>query len=276
MRIELKKIFFVFLISQVIFLPGISEIKSETSDWEITELSRVSTGLDANSILVEDNYCYITCGYSGFKIFDVNDLSNPIRVANFPQLGDGYAHQFILKDGIAYIGNGNVGIWIINCTDPESPSVITNYNHDYSWDIQIKDDIVYSGNGHILAQESITVTNISDLTNLVHISTILTDDDITDLEIVENSLYAAGSQDGLYVYDITNKTDPKILGNFTDSENPDIYLVGFEIVGNFLYAGYYQYGLKILDEVTIAIMSSTNSVSNSFLGCSSITSIVTP
>ena len=257
------RVAFALLITQVILLSGISAITTQTSDWEITELSKISTGLDAYSLLVEDDYCYITCGYSGFKIFDISDLSNPVKVADFPQLNDGYAHQFILKDNIAYIGNGNGGIWIINCTNPENPSVIKNYRHDYSWDIQIDNDILFSGNGHIQSQSSLTVTNISDLFNPVHINTILTDEDITDLELVEDKLYASGSTDGLFIYDISNKTDPKILGNYSDPENPDIYLVEIEVVENFIYAGYYQYGLKVLDVSNAANITQVVEIENS-------------
>jgi hypothetical protein len=251
------------LISQTIFVPGISVNTAQNSEWIITEISRISTGGDAYTILVEGDYCYITCGYSGFKIFDISDLSNPVQVASIPQLSDGYAHQFILKNGIAYIGNGYGGIWIINCTNPENPSVITNFRHDYSWDIQIMDDILYAGNGHIQAQESITVTNISNLYNPIHIKTILTDDDIPELELIGNKLYASGSTDGLYIYDITNKTDPKSLGNYTDSENPEIYLACMEIVGNIIYAGYYQYGLKVLDASNVANVTQIAEIQNS-------------
>jgi hypothetical protein len=256
-------IFTVLLVIQVCFLPGMLITGSETSDWKIMEISRVATGGDAYSLLVEDDYCYITCGYSGFKIFNVTDTSNPIRVANLPQSNDGYAHQFILKDKIAYIGNGLDGIWIINCTDPENPSVITNYRHDYSWDIQIKDDILFSGNGHIDIQESITITNISDLYNPVHLDTVLTDDDITDLEIVDNKLFVAGSHEGLLVYDISNVTNLIPLGNFTDQTNPDLYLVSLEIVEDTIYAGYYEYGLKILNASDISNITQVAEFQNS-------------
>jgi hypothetical protein len=253
----------VLLIIQVFFLPGMLITASGTSDWKITEISRIGTGGDAYSLLVQDDYCYVTCGYSGFKIFDVTSLSNPILVANLPQLTGGYAHQFILDEGIAYIGNGYGGIWIINCTDPENPTVITNYIHDYSWDIQIRDDVLYSANGHIDAQESITITNISDLFNPVHIDTILTDDDITDLEIVDNNLFAAGSHEGLLVYDITNMTNLIPLGNFTDQMNPDLYLVSLEIVEDTIYAGYYEHGLKILNASNISNITQVAEFQNS-------------
>jgi hypothetical protein len=253
----------VFLIIQIFLLPGMLITASKTSDWKITEISRVGTGGDAYSLFVEDDYCYVTCGYSGFKVFNVTDPYNPIRVANIPQSNDGYAHQFILRDKIAYIGNGLDGIWIINCTDPESPSVIINYRHDYSWDIQIKDGILLSGNGHIDIQESITITNISDLFNPVHLNTILTDDDITDLEIVDNKLFAAGSHEGLLVYDIENTTDLIPLGNYSDQTNPDLYLVNLEIVEDIIYAGYYEYGLKILNASDISNITQVAEFQNS-------------
>lgn len=219
----------------------------QSDQWNLRELARKGTGGDSYTVKVNGDYCYVSCGYSGFRIFDISDLSKPTQVAYLPQLNDGYAHQFILENNLAYIGNGYGGIWIINCTDPENPTVITEYTHDYSWDLQIVDNIIYAGNGHISAQESITITNISGVANPSHIKTILTDDDITDLQRVENRLYAACSKEGLLIFDISNKTDPKHLGTYIDDVDPDIYLITFEIVGNYAFACYYEYGMQILD-----------------------------
>ena len=226
---------------------GIGIEKTQFEEKIFLELARVSTGGDAYTVKVEKQYCYISCGYGGFRIFDISNLSSPYQVAHIPQSANGYAHQFILHDNIVFIGNGYGGIWIINCTNPEDPSIITEYDHDYSWDIQLTQDIIYAGNGHIQPQESVTVTNISDITTPVHVNTILTDDDITDLSLVNQQLYAASSTKGLLIFDITNSTDPLYLGNYLDPQIPDIYLVSFDIVEKYAYAVYYQYGLKILN-----------------------------
>ncbi|MHA2245295.1 MAG: LVIVD repeat-containing protein [Candidatus Hodarchaeales archaeon] len=246
----------------------------QSDQWKLKQLARKGTGGDAYTIKVEGDYCYVSCGYSGFRIFDISDLSNPTEVAYLPQLGSGYAHQFILerqdKNNIAYIGNGYGGIWIINCTDPENPSEIIEYSHDYSWDLQIVDDIIYAGNGHISAQESITITNISAVTNPNHIKTILTDDGITDLQRVENRLYAACSREGLLIFDISNKTDPKHLGTYVDTVDPDIYLITFEVVGNYAFACYYEYGIQILDISNPSQITKVSELTNSSSNCYSI------
>jgi hypothetical protein len=220
---------------------------SQIDEWYFTELARMSTGGDAYTIKVDGDYCYISCGYRGFRIFDISNISAPSQVAHIPQPATGYAHQFILHENIAYIGNGYGGIWIINCTDPENPSILTEYEHDYSWDVQLVEDTMYAGNGHIDPQASVTVTNISDSTNPIHIQTILTEDDITDLQRVDERLYAASSTKGLLVYDITNVTNPVYLGKYVDSLHSDIYLVSFDIVGEYAYVVYYQYGLQVLN-----------------------------
>ncbi|PWI47556.1 hypothetical protein CEE45_10910 [Candidatus Heimdallarchaeota archaeon B3_Heim] len=228
-----KKSISIFLFIYLVLVNGyvIHGARMETSqDGEFIELARRSTGGDAYTVKVEGSYCYLSCGYSGFRIFDISNLSAPYQVAHISQSANGYAHQFILEDNMVFIGNGYGGIWIINCTNPEDPRVITEYDHDYSWDIQLIEDIIYAGNGHIQPQESITVTNISKIANPVHIKTILTDDDITDLKQVNQRLYAASSMEGLLIFDITNRTDPVYLGKYEDPENPDIYLVSFDII----------------------------------------------
>jgi len=219
---------------------------------------------------VEGEYCYVSCGYSGFRIFDISNLTNPTQVAFLPQRSNGYAHQFILENDIAYIGNGYGGIWIINCTDPENPFVITEFSHDYSWDIQRVDDIIYTGNGHISAQESITITNISDVSNPIHIKTILTEDDIPDLQQVGNRLYAACARKGLLIYDISNRTDLVHLGTYIDPENPNIHLITFEVFGNYTFACYYQYGIQILDISNPTQITKKSELPNSSSNCYSI------
>ena len=75
----------VLLIIQVFFLPGMLITASGTFDWKITEISRIGTGGDAYSLLVQDDYCYVTCGYSGFKIFDdAFHIICPVCVSNRP------------------------------------------------------------------------------------------------------------------------------------------------------------------------------------------------
>jgi len=236
---------------------GFREISQE-EEWSYVELARRSTGGDAYSIKIEENYSYVSCGYGGFRIFDIRNLSAPIQIAHIPQTANGYAHQFILHDNIAFIGNGYGGIWIINCANPEKPSIIAEYDHDYSWDIQLNGNLAYAGNGHIIPQASITITNISEITNPIHYSTISTDDDIVDIQRLDERLYAASSTEGLLVYDITNKTDPLYLGKYVDPMHPDIYLVSFEVVGDYAFAVYYKYGLKILnisDAINITLVT---------------------
>ncbi len=242
----------------------------QVDQWKLKELARVQTGGDAYMLKVEGEYCYVSCGYSGFRIFDISDLSNPTQVALLPQAGNGYAHQFILENNIAYIGNGYGGIWIINCTEPENPTVLTEFPHDYSWDIQLVDDVIYTGNGHISAQESITITNISDLTNPVHVATILTEDDIPDLQRVGNRLYAACAQKGFLVYDISNRTDLNLLDTYIDSANPNIHLITFEVVDNYAFACYYHYGIQILDISNLSQITKVSEIVNSSSNCYSI------
>ncbi|MHA1993270.1 MAG: LVIVD repeat-containing protein [Candidatus Hodarchaeales archaeon] len=256
MSVEVREVvkfpFGFFLIIYLVTINGYvihgTNMKTTQGDeWYFTELARLSTGGDAYTIKVENDYCYISCGYSGFRIFDISNLSAPYQVAHIPQTTNGYAHQFILHENIAFIGNGYGGIWIINCTNPEEPNIITEYEHDYSWDVQLKEDMMYAGNGHIQPQESVTVTNVSDITKPIHVKTILTDDDITDLQRIDHRLYAASSTDGLLLFDITNSTDPIYLGKYVDAQHPDIYLVSFDVVEEYAFVVYYQYGMQILN-----------------------------
>ena len=73
-------------------------------------MGQLETG-DAYDVWVDsdNNIAYVTCGYSWVKVYDVSDPHNPTEMANIPSSSNCYAHQFVMRDNLMYIADGQGG-----------------------------------------------------------------------------------------------------------------------------------------------------------------------
>lgn len=220
----------------------------------LTELGNISTDGDGYDIVVDEakHIAYVSCGYQGFRIINITDLTNPTLISHISEPSaviagihsTGYAHQFSIKDKIAFVGDGSGGMTLINCTDVTSPSIITQYNGGYGWDVEIYEDIAYLGKGYMGMNAGIDVIDISNFSDPVKITSIPLSGDIVDLEIKNSRLYAVDNSNGLFIYDISNVTNPNLLASYEASLN---YFMFVEVVNNVAWLGTWQDGIHIID-----------------------------
>ncbi|MHA2246977.1 MAG: LVIVD repeat-containing protein [Candidatus Hodarchaeales archaeon] len=238
-------------------------ITQTNKQMELSKIGQAPTGGDAYDLWVDENkaLAYITCGYYGFLIFDVSDVSNPIRlshVAEDPAIINtghltGYAHQFFINDDIVFIGDGATGLTIINCSDPTNPYIVTHYTGGYAWDIQIVEDIAYMAKGFMRRNPGIEVLNVSNLSNPVLIKSIDTQGDINDLCIQGNHLFLVSWEEGLLIYDITNKSDPMLVDQYKAQNNDEFEYI--EVVNDVAYLVNWEQGLKIFNVADLSNIS---------------------
>ncbi|MHA2366897.1 MAG: LVIVD repeat-containing protein, partial [Candidatus Hodarchaeales archaeon] len=216
---------------------------------ELILLSETGTGGDTYDIWVDETkeLAYVTCGYYGLRILNISNPSDPVLLSIVPESSavintghtTAYAHQILVKDHIAYIGDGPGGLKIINCSDPENPSVITHFTEGYSWDLEIVNNVAFVANGwNNMGNPGMMVIDITNLSNPLMIYNHR-DHDITDLEVSGNRLYLAGYTAGIAILDISNYSNPVLLGRYTDRD--DTFDV--EIKSNFLFQSSWDYGL---------------------------------
>ncbi|MHA2040873.1 MAG: hypothetical protein ACW975_03335 [Candidatus Thorarchaeota archaeon] len=166
MKIDGRLTFATCILSLVLILnSGAICYASGASATEVvlTRISQVETG-DAYDVWVDtgNDAAYVTCGYSGVKIFDVSDPYNPTELASVPSSSDGYAHQFIMRDNLMFLGDGRGGLKIIDCTSSSSPDVLNQYTGDYAWDVEVEGSTAFVANGFMGNGDKLTIVNITD------------------------------------------------------------------------------------------------------------------
>lgn len=118
----------------------------------------------------------------------------------------GFAQDLVVKNNLAYIAQGEVGLMIVDVTDRKNPrtvSITTDNVRGYSAKIAMKDTVVYLATGTF----GITVVDVTDPEN-PQVNESLSITPARNLYVHGNSLFAAISERGVRIVDITYAAQP--------------------------------------------------------------------
>jgi hypothetical protein len=163
------------------------------------------------------------------RIFNISNYANIWEVKHLEQsYSEGFAHQIVVKNKIAYIGNGRGGLWIINATNPLFPEVIFDFMGPglYGWDVKIKENILFlaSGtpDGNFPGFAVINITTPKDPSLI----TIFNSSIVTDIELINDNVYFVSEFGGVTIVNISNASQPTLINEYNP---PDITR---EVMGN--------------------------------------------
>ena len=219
-----------------------------TNEFILTRIGQVETG-DAYDVWVDNDneIAYVTCGYSGVKIFDVSDPYNPAEIASVPSSLSGYAHQLTMRENLMFIGDGSGGLKIIDCANSSNPDVISQYTGDYSWAVEVEGDAAFVANGFMGIGDRLTIVNVTDPSTPILLGNHLTVGDATDIEVVENIAFVTTSYAGFTIFNVSNHTNPVQLGYYSGQSTSNAELGDLEIVGDLAFLSYWGKSFKVLN-----------------------------
>jgi len=164
-------------------------------------------------LTVKNNYAYISADADGMHIVDISDPINPKKVGQISKRGPNGEEYFFnsiaLSGNYAFVAVDSHGMLVIDVSDPANPKEVKEVPawSDTRW--------LKSGGHMVLSQ------------------------------VRGNILYLSATEDGLYIYDINNPTDPKLIQKVDKSvekgkgtnwalavDEPYIYTGYFDICAN--------------------------------------------
>ena len=180
------------------------------------QLNNVNTGSrETWEVEVRGNYAYLAAG-KGLLIVDVTDKTNPVLVSNL-DLDAGISQDIALAGNYAYIAMRSQGVRVVDIADPREPRLVGSITAGYyssflsSWaySVAVTDNILYIAD-HYTGR--ISVVNVSNPANPIRIRTIpvgsFINFEVRDIHLSGNVMYVGAGRGGLYVYDITNPSEP--------------------------------------------------------------------
>ncbi|MFW9943663.1 MAG: LVIVD repeat-containing protein [Candidatus Sifarchaeia archaeon] len=223
---------------------------ASTGNLVLSRLAGVQTG-DAYDVYVDDDIAYVTCGYSGLKVFNVSNPSNPFEIAHVPSDYVGgqqaYAHQLFVDDNLLYIGDGRGGLKIVDCTNPTNPEVLVQYSGHYAWDVEVVGDVAFVSNGFMGSGDRLTIVNVTNSTAPALVKSYVLSGDGTDLELVGNLVFVTTGETGFIVLDVSNHSDPVQVGQYVGESVSGAGVGDLEIVGDFVFLTYWGHNFEVLN-----------------------------
>ena len=220
-----------------------------------------------NIFIDEANGIMYSCGgkiNGNSNYLSLISLENPENPVFLTQHNThGYIHDIYVIDNIGYLNAGNNGLHIVDFSNVYSPQTLgslTNYDFQgYNHSGWLSED----GNTYIFADENhgyrMKVCDVSNPSEINVLSTLLSDVDSNsiphNLIIKENLVYVSHYYDGLWIWDISNPSNPTYVASYDTYplENGNSYKGAWGVYpllpsGNILVSDM-QYGLFVFAPV---------------------------
>ncbi len=237
-----------------------------------------------NIFIDEDNGRLYAVGGNGFnvKILSLSNPEAPTLLASYPNsnYNIGYVHDTYVRDHIAYLNAGNVGLFVTDFTDPANPVTLGSmtdypqqgYNHS-GW---LSDD----GQYYFLCDEThgtdIKVVDVSDYSDIEVVATMNAESTsnqiVHNIYLQGNILYASYYYDGLQVFDVSNPLLPYRIGYYDTHDGPNnSYFAGawgvFVLPSGMSLISDMQTGFYVFDEIEVPPNTSISPSATSFEIC---------
>lgn len=189
---------------------------------------------------------FLYSSYDNLHIIDLSNIANPEVVG---YIGDkGVAYNVAIKDNFAYLADGYGGLKIFSLSNPENPQLISRYVDAFVYDVQILDNYAYLCCGRELI--ILDISNKMEPTLEKNISTIesseVTWHHFEHSFLLDDYLYIAGEEAGIFIFDISIPEDPIFVGYYHGIWRADWVYVANDIA--FTSTNFFVYGdMHIID-----------------------------
>jgi hypothetical protein len=191
-------------------------------------------------IVVTNDYAFVAteCG-----IWVMRNYSPPGQLPQYEPVGVYGNERFDavkVVNGLAYLGN-KAGIKIIECSNPESISLVGSHDNDYS----VSDVAILNNYAYVGSSQQFYILNVTNPSNPVSVGWCNLSSPPVKVAVSGQYAYATCGVGGLRVIDVSQQENPAIVGSFITGER----LGDMKIVGSLIYVCDQQAGLKIVDAV---------------------------
>jgi len=189
-----------------------------------------------NDVVAVGGYAF-TADLHGLTAYDVRDPRHTERVGELKM--DGEATTILVSGNTAYVGGGSEGLLAVSIDDPTVPEVM--------W----REPSVLGAGGIAIDGETLYVSertgwlSILDLTDgaVWRIGFLELGSFAGDIAVADHVAYVAGGTRGLQVVDVSNPSEPVLLGSY---DTPG-FAKGVTVSGNVVYVADGDGGLETLD-----------------------------
>lgn len=199
-----------------------------------------------SNVINIDNISFMLTENSGVHLFDIKDPNNPVFLSRLltydgmPIQGSAIAK---VKDDIYYLlGDGKISIF--NLKDFSNPVFVNSINLEYPQRLLIKDNYAYLTCWSPQSNYSLSIYDVTEAEHPTLKGKIALQSQAYGMDIIDNYIFAACTNGGLNIIDITDKANPFIKNIINNGNN---YMSYVSIKNNYAYVTDGINGLLVFD-----------------------------
>jgi hypothetical protein len=207
--------------------------------FELILVGSLDTPGDARDVAVEGNYAYVADRYSGLRIMDISDPTNPALAGVYNT--SGIAYGVTIDGDYAYVSDDDEGVKVIDISDPTNPIQVGNYDTPgYSYEVAIAGNYAYVADHD---DGGLQVLDISDPTSPTLAGSYDTPSSARGVALAGNYAFVADLEAGLLTIDISDLTNPVLAGSYdTPGASHKVALAG-----DYAYVADSDAGLQVIN-----------------------------
>jgi len=198
-----------------------------------------------SGLYVSGDLAYVGCRYYGMVIFNVSNPTTPEFVGEYLNASNQDYDDIYVVNNTAYVADyQGHNLKVINVSDPYNPKILGIYSY-YSPnggpnDVWVVEDICYLS----IYDGGLKILNVSDPKNATTLFTYNSGGFYSGVCVSDDILYLSNYNTGIKVFNVSIPSNPVLLGSYDDIDDA-AYSIFYD--DSFLYAGWGEKGLKILD-----------------------------
>ncbi len=216
----------------------LSDLRVPDQLWTCTD-----GGLTAMDVALRDDYAYVADWNGNLKILDISDPLTPACTYGSCATG-GHPNGLYLAGvgGRAYLAAGEVGLVVVNASNPASPSVLMTLDTSGT-----ANDVVVAGNYAYIADGANGLV-IRDITTATGASaTAATSGYAWGVDYAGNYAYLASGDAGLEVFDVSNPASPTLVASLGPAGGLAGSSHSVVVAGDFAYVSAGGHGVTVVD-----------------------------
>jgi hypothetical protein len=207
--------------------------------FELTLIGSIGTPGDTRDVTVVGNYAYTADRYTGLRVIDISDPTNPVLAAVHNTAG--IANGVAIAGDYVYVADDGEGLIVVDITDPTNPALAGSYDTPgYAYDVAIAGNHAYVAD---YDAGGLQLIDITDPTNPVLAGSYDTPGSARALKVAGNYAYVADYDAGLQVIEISDPTNPVSAGAYDTPGSA----VGVELAGDYAFVADADFGIQVID-----------------------------
>lgn len=221
------------------YVAGAGKIFDLSEPEQPIELNGSFFGSDAVTV---GTYLYTAAGSQGLLVYDILEPASPTQIGHYDTSGGAY--HIAVDNNIAFLATDFAGLYIVNISNPTTPTLETIYTSSSYNDVAAKDGYAY-----VIVNDALRILDVSEPSEPVEVSAVLINN-ASQVTLKEQYVYVIDGSNNLYIFDVSNPAAPIQTGYFPTADGSSYGTPEtLRVVGDYIYVADSFQGLYILRHV---------------------------